>query len=169
LDKKNSAGIEVLIFRLPVVYGSGVGGNFKELIKFARRKIPLPVVTTYAKKSYLGIDNLISCIVHCLRKDVVPDKVYKISDDDDKTLSEVFFLLKKNMGMRYITFYLPEFFLKAIMVLFRKKELYAQIFIDSRLDVAESLRELGWVPKYSFSGNLKKMFKSNSFDLQPEK
>ena len=65
------------------------------------------------------------------------------------------------MGKNYVAFYFPEFLIKAFLILLRKKSLYDQIFIDSRLDVAESLRELGWTPQYSFDQNIKKMFRPN--------
>ena len=57
LDISLKTGLEVVIVRLPLVYGIDTKGNMKRLIKLINFRIPLPFKEIRNKRSLIGIDN----------------------------------------------------------------------------------------------------------------
>ena len=57
-------GLEVVIVRLPLVYGYGVKGNLERLKTLIYSGIPLPLKLVNNKRSLIGIDNLIEAFHH---------------------------------------------------------------------------------------------------------
>ena len=59
-------GLEVVIIRPPLVYGPGVKANFRLLMKWVQRGVPLPLGAVHNKRSFVALDNLVSFIIHCI-------------------------------------------------------------------------------------------------------
>jgi nucleoside-diphosphate-sugar epimerase len=55
-------GLEVVIIRPPLVYGPGVGANFRALARATRSGIPLPFAGIDNRRSLLFLDNLVDLI-----------------------------------------------------------------------------------------------------------
>ena len=51
-------GLEVVIIRSPLVYGSGVKANFRLLIRLVSRSVPLALSSAHNKHSFVALDNL---------------------------------------------------------------------------------------------------------------
>ena len=58
-------GLELLILRPPLVYGPGVGGNFRALLRLARSGLPLPFAGLDNRRSLIARDNLVDLIAAC--------------------------------------------------------------------------------------------------------
>ena len=59
------SNIEVVIIRLPLVYGPGVKANFHSLLMFAKRGLPFPLGSVN-KRSFVALDNLVDLISLCI-------------------------------------------------------------------------------------------------------
>ena len=55
--------LEVVVLRLPLVYGYGVKGNLERLIKRVKSGIPLPLSLVKNQRSMIGIDNLVDLLI----------------------------------------------------------------------------------------------------------
>ncbi len=55
-------GLELAILRPPLVYGPGVGGNFRALLRLARSGLPLPFAGLDNRRSLIARDNLVDLI-----------------------------------------------------------------------------------------------------------
>ena len=55
-------GLELAILRPPLVYGPGVGGNFRALLRLARSGLPLPFAGLDNRRSLLARSNLVDLI-----------------------------------------------------------------------------------------------------------
>jgi nucleoside-diphosphate-sugar epimerase len=55
-------GIELVILRPPLVYGPGVGGNFRALLRLARNGLPLPLAGIDNRRSLIARSNLLDLI-----------------------------------------------------------------------------------------------------------
>ena len=115
-------GLEVVVLRLPLVYGPSCPGNINRLIKIIRFRLPLPFGLVKNKRSFLGIDNLVSIIIKCINSSRAKNKVFLVSDDQD--ISTVDLLKHISSAMRYplILFPLPIFFFKSYYFYYWKKE-----------------------------------------------
>lgn len=59
-------GLAVTVLRPPLVYGPGVKGNFRSLIRLVERGVPLPLGAIHNRRSLIGLDNLADAIRACL-------------------------------------------------------------------------------------------------------
>lgn len=59
-------GMESCVLRPPLVYGPGVGGNFRTLMELVRRGVPLPLGRVENRRSLLFVGNLADAIERCL-------------------------------------------------------------------------------------------------------
>ena len=59
-------GLQVVVLRLPLVYGLGAKNNFYKILNIVRSGIPLPFKGIINKRSLIGIDNLIDAIHACI-------------------------------------------------------------------------------------------------------
>lgn len=57
---------DLIVLRPPLIYGPGVKGNFRALIRAVDRGLPLPLAGIDNRRSLLGLTNLIDCIALCL-------------------------------------------------------------------------------------------------------
>lgn len=60
------SGMETTVLRPPLVYGPGVGGNFRTLMRLVRRGVPLPLGRVENRRSLLFVGNLADCVEACL-------------------------------------------------------------------------------------------------------
>ncbi|MEI6470253.1 MAG: NAD-dependent epimerase/dehydratase family protein, partial [Betaproteobacteria bacterium] len=60
-------GMELVIIRLPLVYGHGVKANFAALIRLVGLGVPLPFgLANQNRRSFVAMDNLLSFIKACI-------------------------------------------------------------------------------------------------------
>ncbi|MEO1945338.1 MAG: SDR family oxidoreductase, partial [Candidatus Thioglobus sp.] len=76
-------GMEVVIIRPPLVYGSNVKANFAVMIKWVNRGVPFPFGAIHNKRSLVALDNLVSFIIHCIDHPKAANEVFLISDGED--------------------------------------------------------------------------------------
>lgn len=51
-------GLEVVIIRLPLVYGPGLKANFNEMMRWLRKGVPLPLGSLYNQRSMVASTTL---------------------------------------------------------------------------------------------------------------
>jgi UDP-N-acetyl-alpha-D-quinovosamine dehydrogenase len=56
-DVAADTDLEIVILRPPLVYGFGVKANFRSLVKWVRRGVPLPLGAVHNKRSFVALDN----------------------------------------------------------------------------------------------------------------
>jgi nucleoside-diphosphate-sugar epimerase len=158
---KNSC-MEVITLRLPMVYGKGIKGNFSMLERYIQKFGVFPCLHNVKnKRSFLGLDNLISCIYECLITDEILNSEFAISDDEDLSIGE---LLEKmsmalNANIRFITLPLPV--VKFLMVFAGKEWMYDRAFGSLRVDPSRLFSLLDWSPPFSVQDGIKKALARN--------
>jgi len=58
-------GLEVCVVRCPLVYGPGVGGNLRELMRMADSPWPLPFAAVRNRRSFIHVDDLARLLMEC--------------------------------------------------------------------------------------------------------
>jgi len=66
--------------RPPLVYGPGVGGNFRTLMNIVARGLPLPLAGIANRRSLIALDNLVAAIIWSLE---APPGAYLPCDGED--------------------------------------------------------------------------------------
>ncbi|MDP3041937.1 MAG: NAD-dependent epimerase/dehydratase family protein [Candidatus Omnitrophota bacterium] len=85
----NETGLEMVILRLPLVYGAGVKANFKNLIKLAGSGLPLPFKGINNRRSFLYVGNLVDAITTCISHPLAVGETFLVSDGQDVSTVEL--------------------------------------------------------------------------------
>jgi len=162
-----TSALELVIFRLPLVYGPNVKGNFLNLLNFISRHKIFPLRNLKNRRSLLYIENCIDVLMLAVHHPQVANKTFFISDQADLTTPELIRALTQSLDRRCNMFPFPLGGLRILAKtgdmaehLWHKKlplnsarlqRLAGSLMVDSRLfsDIT------GWHPPYSPEEGLK--------------
>ena len=150
-------GLEVVVVRLPLVYGWGVKGNLFRLIKLIKSGIPLPFSMINNKRSMIGIDNLVDLLIHCIDHPNASGKIFLASDGKDLSTPKLIKLIASSMGTKANLFPLPISILKFLASIFGKKEEINRLVGSLRVDNSYTKQILNWTPPISIEDGIKRM------------
>lgn len=137
----------LVALRPPLVYGPGVRGNFRSLLRIANSRLPLPIGSIENKRSMIFLDNLCDVILASTSQGI--RGVHRLSVADAEALStpEVVRVLREAMGRREAVFPFPERLLAAASRAAGVHERFRRISEDLVVDIRTVEAELGWVPR----------------------
>ncbi|MCG9087441.1 NAD-dependent epimerase/dehydratase family protein [Laribacter hongkongensis] len=153
-------GLEVVIIRSPLVYGSGVKGNFASLIDWAKIGLPLPLGAANNLRSMIALDNLLSFTALCADVDRSPNakgQVFLISDGEDVSTTELLRRVAKAYGCRSRLFSVPVGLVRLIAQCTGKTSLVNRLFGSLVIDDSKARQMLGWHPPSTMDEQLRKM------------
>ena len=150
-------GLEVTIIRLPLVYGYGVKGNLKRLIKFVRLGIPLPLSLIQNQRSMIGIDNLVDLLIKCIEHPKAAGKIFLVSDGKDLSTPDLINHISTSMGSSSRLFPFPIFLLKFIFTIIGKKKEIDRLTDSLKLDSDHIKRVLNWTPPVNVVEGIRRM------------
>ena len=153
-------GLEVVIIRPPLVYGPGVKGNFKALIKMVKSGVPLPLGALHNRRSMIGLDNLINFTMLCANIDASPcakDQVFLISDGEDVSTPELLRKVAKAYRCSLRLFPVPLGLIRLTARFTGKVSLAERVIGSLVIDNSKARLLLGWHPSISMDEQLQKM------------
>ena len=153
--------LEVVVLRLPLVYGYGVKGNLSRLIKLINTGIPLPFGLIENKRSLIGVDNLIDLLINCIDHPNASGKTFLVSDDEDLSTPELIKLIASSMGRKASLFSVPIFLLKFLGSIFGKREEINRLVGSLRIDNSYIKETLNWTPPISVQEGIRRMVPYN--------
>ncbi len=92
--------MDVAIIRPPLVYGPGVKANFRSMMKWLKRGLPLPLASIDNRRSLLGLDNLVDLIEKCLSHPGASNQIFMAGDGRDVSTPELLRLLAYALGAK---------------------------------------------------------------------
>lgn len=153
-------GLEVVIIRPPLVYGSGVKGNFANLVQWLRKNIPLPLGAVHNKRSFLALDNLVSFIALCADRVKSPqaaNEVFLISDGEDLSTAELLRKVARAYDTRVRLIPVPVAWLRLGASLLGKRAVADRLLGSLLIDDSKARELLHWRPVVSMDEQLRKM------------
>jgi UDP-glucose 4-epimerase len=93
-------GLDWVALRPVLVYGPGVKGNMAALLDLARSPLPLPLGGLRARRSVLGLDNLVAAIDTVLRLEGPVRRPFIVADSEPLTVGEMVAALREGLGRR---------------------------------------------------------------------
>jgi nucleoside-diphosphate-sugar epimerase len=151
------AGLEVVVVRLPLVYGHGAKGNLARLIKIVKSGIPLPLSLVKNQRSMLGIDNLVDLLICCIDHPEASGKTFLASDGEDLTTPELIELIASSMGRKANLFPFPISILKFLASVFGRSEEINRLVESLRIDNSYTKKILNWSPPISVEEGIRRM------------
>ncbi|MDR1647464.1 MAG: NAD-dependent epimerase/dehydratase family protein [Zoogloeaceae bacterium] len=153
----NFPRLEIAIARLPLVYGAGVRGNMRALLKLAASGLPLPFAAITARRSYVGLDNLTDFLTVAAVHPAAARRILLVSDRDDARLPEFLRALAAAQGRVARLFPLPPALLRRACALLGQGARYARLTSAFQLDPALSCAALDWQPRHTLAQGIQRM------------
>lgn len=150
-------GMEVVIVRPPLIYGPGVKGNFRVMLKLLARGVPLPLgLINDNRRSLVALDNMIDFLALCASHPDASGKVFLVSDQHDVSTAELLHKLGSAMHLPVRLFPVPRIFLSLAANLLRRESAYQRLCGSLVVDSSAATRILGWSPPLSLNEGLRR-------------
>lgn len=147
--------MEVVIIRPPLVYGPGVKGNFKAMVNWIARGLPLPLASvTTNRRSLVALDNLIDLTITCLDHPLAANQVLLVSDGEDLSTADLLTRLAHVMGRREHLLPIPVWLLKMVAVTLGKRPIIDRLCSSLQVDISKTQSLLDWTPPVSVDEGL---------------
>jgi nucleoside-diphosphate-sugar epimerase len=146
--------VEHVVVRPPLVYGPGVGANFRRLMRLVELGVPLPFGSINNRRSLIGTRNLMDFIEISMVHSGAAGKTWLISDGEDLSTPELASKLAKLMFQRPAFFPFPPALLRfAASCLGRRGEM-ERLTGSLQLDINPATTHLNWRPPVSVDEGL---------------
>lgn len=147
-------GLEVVIVRPPLVYGTGVKGNFAQMLKVLAKGIPLPLASVNNLRSLVYVGNLVDALILCATHPAAAGQTYLISDGEDISTSDLLGQLGAAMGHPARLFICPQAILKLAGSLTGRADQVERLLGSLKVDSGKIRLELNWNPPYTVNQGL---------------
>ena len=147
-------GLQVVIVRPPLVYGSGVKGNFVSFLAAIDRGIPLPLSGARNLRSLIYAGNLVDALIACATHPAAAGQTYLVSDGDDIATARLAEEIAGALGRKSRVFYFPPLLVRAAAVLSGRAKQFDRLFSSLRVEDEKIRRELAWFPPYTLEQGL---------------
>lgn len=151
-------GLEVVIIRPPLVYGPGVKGNFRTMLDWLRRGLPLPLASLGNRRSLVGVDNLCDLILTCLSHPRAANETFLVSDGRDLSTAELLRLAGEAMGRPALLWPCPPSLLKGAAAMVGKPGIARRLCGNLQVGIGKTQDVLGWHPPFSVEEGLRRIF-----------
>jgi nucleoside-diphosphate-sugar epimerase len=155
LRLESPPGSAPAIVRPPLVYGAGVPGNLRRLLRLVASGVPLPLASVRNRRSFVAVENLVDALVLCGERQEAAGQAYVVADGDDLSTPELVRALAEGLGVPARLLPAPPVALRLAARLAGRETLYRQLCGSMQVD-ARKLREgLGWQPRVDARSGLR--------------
>ena len=149
-------GLEVVVLRLPLVYGPGVKANFLELMKIVEKGTPLPLAKVDNRRSFIYIENLVDAVLTCIKHSGSAGQTYFVSDNEDVSTPELIRKTASALKKPARLFPFPRLLLFILGRIAGKGAVVDRLIGSLTVDISKIRSELGWKPPFTMENGLQK-------------
>ena len=149
------SGMEVVIIRPVLVYGPGVKANFRSMMNWLDKGIPLPFGSIHNKRSLVALDNLVDLIITCISHPAAANQTFLVSDGDDLSTTQLLRKMASALDRPARLLPIPARALSGAAILLGKKSLSNRLCGSLQVDISKTRSLLGWSPIVSVDDALK--------------
>lgn len=142
-------GLEVVIVRPVLVYGPGVKANFRNMMKWVSRGVPLPLGAIHNKRSLVALDNLVDLILTCAEHPAAVNQVFLASDGNDLSTTQILQQLGVAMNKPTRLLPVPMSWLGFAFGLLGQRKFSQRLCGSLQVDITKNQQLLGWKPSVS--------------------
>jgi nucleoside-diphosphate-sugar epimerase len=146
--------MEIVVIRPPLVYGPGVKANFKAMMRWLSRGVPLPLGAIDNKRSLVALDNLIDLILTCLVHPAAANQTFLVSDGEDLSTTGLLKRMAAALGTPSRLIPIPPSALKFGATLLGKRAVAQRLCGSLQVDISKTRRLLDWAPPLSVDEGL---------------
>lgn len=141
--------LEVIVIRPPMIYGPGAPGSYQRLRQWISRGWPVPVLSTAALRSYIGIRNFCDAVVAAIATEIVPTVPILVADCDALSASDFAREISLAMGKRFRSLRIPAGLLRTVLAALGRKADGRRLEGAFVLKPHLAKQTLGWEPRFS--------------------
>jgi nucleoside-diphosphate-sugar epimerase len=157
LGEFTDGGLRWTVIRPPLVYGAGVGGNFRRLLSLARlsSRVPLPLGGIRNARSLVYVGNLCDLVIHSLESDRAHGQRLLVSDGAPVSTTELIRRLAAAMDRRALLVPVPTGLLRAAGAVTGRGAEVGRMVDSLEADVSETTDLVGWRPRFTLDEGLR--------------
>lgn len=155
IETAQNSDLEVVIVRIPIVYGRRVKGNFLSLLKLVRRGIPLPVRSIRNRRNFLYIENLIDCLSFMLYHPQISGQIFLVADNEYSSTPVLLKQMAELMESDLKLFSFPLFLLGIGSMVIGKTKEFESLSCSLRIDNSITKERLNWNPPFTLAEGLR--------------
>ena len=141
-----STGLQVVVIRPPLVYGSGASANFRQLVRWVARGVPLPLGGVRNRRSIISVENLTAFIVRCLGPVGDTFNTFHVSDAEPVSTPQLLRYVAAGLGVRPRLFSVRTSLLESLLALAGRTDQAARLLSSLELETQDSFDAVGWRP-----------------------
>ncbi|MGD0635438.1 MAG: NAD-dependent epimerase/dehydratase family protein [Beijerinckiaceae bacterium] len=150
------SGLELAIVRPPLVYGPGVGANFRSMMTWVRRGVPLPLGALDNRRSLVGVRNLADLLVRCCLHPAAAGGIFHATDHEDVSTADLLRRLAREMGRPSRLTPAPPALLNYVLRICGAGAIAQRLCADFQLDCARTMTNLDWRPPATLDEELQR-------------
>ena len=155
IDISRKTGMEVVILRLPLVYGPGIKANMARLFRVVRNGIPLPFARIHNARSLLYVGNLVDAVRVSLDHPSAAGQVFLVSDSEDVSTPALIRRMARALGRPARLIPIPPSLMRWAGDLIGRSEEVDRLFGSLVVDSGKIRRVLNWKPPYTLNQGIK--------------
>jgi nucleoside-diphosphate-sugar epimerase len=138
--------LEIVVLRPPLVYGPGVGANFRRLLRAVDRGLPLPFGLVRNRRSLVHRGNLASALIAALDHPAAAGATFLVADGPPWSTPELIRLIAAALGRPARLLPVPPALLAAAGRLAGRGAAVERLLGDLAVDDRRLRTRLGWAP-----------------------
>lgn len=150
------ADLGLAIVRPPLVYGSGVGGNFARLLRACEAGWPLPLAGIRNRRSLISVWNLADFVLLALWHPAAAGRIWLVCDGEDVSTPELLSRAARALGRRARLVPVPAWLLAGGARLTGHAAELRRLTGSLVVDAGPALRELDWRAPLSLDAGLRR-------------
>lgn len=144
-DVLAGAATDWAVLRPVVIYGPGVKGNMRTLMRLARSPLPLPLGRLTGRRSLLGLANLAGAVAHGLESPAVSRRVLLVADPGPLAVPEIVGVLRGGLGRATRLVSMPLAPVRTALRLMGRAAIWERVACELVVDT-RALQDTGWRP-----------------------
>jgi nucleoside-diphosphate-sugar epimerase len=150
------SGLDVVIIRPPLIYGSRVKANFYSMIRMLDKNVPLPFASIANKRSLVALDNLNDLIITCIKHSTVVNQTFLVSDGHDLSTPELLKRMAVALGKKVYLLPVPSALLVIVATILGQKAIAQRLCGSLQVDMTKTCEILAWQPPVNIEDALAK-------------
>lgn len=152
-----STGMELVVVRPPLVYGPGVRANFRSMMNWLKRGVPMPFGAIDNRRSLLALENLCDLLATCLRHPAAAGQTFLASDGEDVSTTQLLWRLGRALGQPARLVPVPPALLRMMFGVMGKQDVSNRLFNSLQVDITPTRHLLGWQPPIDLGEGLRRV------------
>ena len=147
-------GLELVVIRPVLVYGPGVKGNFRTLVDWLRRGVPLPLGSIRNARSLVALANLVDLIRVAMEHPAAAGETFLVSDGEDVSTPALLRRTAAALGTRARLIPVPPALLETAARLLGRADVARRLCGSLQVDITKTRQRLRWSPPVSLDTGL---------------